>query len=244
MNDRKKRMQAGLTLLELLLAMTIAAILATALAYAFQAATHLQQAHTTRLAEQDATDRTEREITRILRGARITSTATDTSTFFQGISAGGQSDLGCDRLTLTTTAPGVPAATQDSADDFETQQAARGPVGGVTEISLSTTAVGDAGSHTGLFERIQHPSDGDPTQGGFESTMDADISQIGFQFWTGTQWISSWDTVATGDRRLPAAVQISYRLRSAPDNSVHVFVVAIPTSNVTASNPDSAQGLS
>ena len=244
MNHRKRRMQAGLTLLELLLALSIAVILGAALTYAFQAASNLQRSHTARMSELDETDHTEQEITRILRGALVTTTATDTSTFFQGVSAGGQSDLGCDRLTLTTTAPGVPAAARDSTDDFETQQAARGPVGGVTEISLSTTAVGDAGTHAGLFERIQHPSDGDPTQGGFESTLDPDISAIGFQFWTGAQWISSWDTVATGDRKLPMAVQVSYRLSKGTDNSVHVFVVSIPASTVTAAAPDTAQGVS
>jgi prepilin-type N-terminal cleavage/methylation domain-containing protein len=239
----RRRFQSGLTLIELLLALTIAAILGMALAFAFQAASRLQRAHTARMADQDATDRTEREITRVLRGARITATATDTTTFFQGVSAGSQTDLGCDRLTLTTTEPGVPTPSQESADDFETQHQARGPVGGLSEVSIGTTPVGDANSHTGLFERIQRPSDGDPTQGGMESTLNPEISQIGFQFWNGTAWISSWDTVATADRRLPAAVQVSYRLSNATDDMVHVFVVAIPASNVTAANPDSAQGL-
>jgi len=72
----------------------------------------------------------------------------------------------CERLGLPV--PNEPFPVTNTTDDFETQQTLYGPVGGVSEISLSTTAVGDAGSHTGLFERRQTPSDGDPTQGGTE----------------------------------------------------------------------------
>jgi type II secretory pathway pseudopilin PulG len=230
-----------LTLLELLLALALSSVLALALTFTFAAAMNLQKAQETSRATVDETDRTEQTITQIIRGAKISASATDTTTFFVGQDAGGSSDLGCDRLTLTTTAPGVPLASQDDADnDFETQQSQRGPVGGVAEISLSTTAVGGAGSRTGLFERIQRPSDGDPTQGGMESVLSANVSEIGFEFWNGTQWVSAWDTT-TGDRRLPAAVQVSYRLKNDSQSQTRVFVVNIPESDVTAQNPDTQQ---
>jgi hypothetical protein len=133
----------------------------------------------------------------------------------------------------------VPAAALNSQDDFETQQAARGPVGGLTEVSLGTTPIGNAGDKSGLFERIQRPSDSDPTQGGMESVLAPEITSIGFQFYDGTQFISAWDTT-TGSRRLPSAVQVSYKLKGDDDNVVHTFVVAIPASDVTAQNPYSA----
>lgn len=232
----------GFTIVEVLLALSLSAVLAAALGFTFSAAFRLQKSHTDGQAAADQTGRLEQEITRIIRGAKLTSTATDTASFFQGVNSGGETDLGCDRLTLTTTAPGTTVAAQtNTTDDFETQQTMYGPVGGVSEISLSTTAVGDAGSHTGLFERRQTPSDGDPTQGGTESVLDSDIDQIGFQFWNGTQYQTTWDTTA-GDRRLPASVQVSYRLKNDPEQIVHMFVVAIPASDVTALNPDSAQG--
>ena len=239
---RIHRHQAGLTLIELLLALTLGVILVAALGFTFSAAANLQKAHAARIATQDQTARVENEITSIIQGAKLTTTATDTTSFFQGVNSGAQTDLGCDRLTLTTTAPGVPMASQqDATNDFETQQTMRGPVGGVAEVSLSTTPVGDAGGRTGLFERTQRPSDGDPTQGGIEAVFDADISDIGFQFWNGQQWITTWDTTL-GDRRLPEAVQVSYILTADPQRQTHVFVVTVPESDVTQNNPDSAQG--
>lgn len=60
------------------------------------------------------------------------------------------------------------------------------------------------------------------------------MSEILFEFWDGTQWITSWDTDSDG-RRLPAAVRVTYRVSS--DTDEHSFVVRIPTSDVTADNP-------
>lgn len=237
----RTRSVRGLTLLELLLALALSAVLALALTFTFAAAMNLQKSQETRRATVDETDRTEQTLTQIIQGAKISATATDTTTFFIGQDDGGSTDLGCDRLTLSTTAPGVPMASQDdSDDDFETQQSKRGPVGGVSEISLGTTPVGDAGSRAGLFERIQRPSDGDPTQGGMESLLSSNVSEIGFEFWNGSQWVSVWDTT-NGDRRLPAAVQVSYRLKNDPQSQTRVFVVNIPESDVTTTNPDTAQ---
>ena len=179
----------------------------------------------------------------MLQAARLSSTTGDTTTYFQGVDDGASSDLGCDRVTFTTTAPGIPMTSLNSVDDFETQQDSIGPVGGLAEVSFGINPVGDAGDKTGLFERIQRPSDSDPTQGGLESVLDPDIDSIGFQFWDGNEWIQSWDTT-TGTRRLPQAVQVSYTIKGATDTTPRMFVVPIAASDVTSQDPYTSGGAS
>ena len=146
-------------------------------------------------------------------------------------------------MTFTTTSPAPPQrALDNSTDDFETQQTANGPVGGLAEISLGMTPIGNAGDKTGLFERVQRPSDGDPTQGGNESVLSADITSIGFQFWDGQQWLDTWDTTKMTPPRLPQSVQVTYKLKSEPNGITHLFVAPIPSSDVTPSNPVAAGG--
>lgn len=251
------RRRRGVTLIELLIVLVITAILASAIGYAFTAEMTMQRVEESRRADLDRSDATERRIARLLQGAKLLGlavpgaipiptaggppvTASPTAaagqtTYFEGLTEGGASDLGSDRLTFTTTAPALPLAALDGTDDFETQQGARGPVGGLAEVSLSVTPVGDPGGRVGLFERIQEPSDADPTQGGSESLVDSRIARIGFQFWDGTQWDTSWD--AATPPRLPQAVRVSYTLRGRPDSDVRVFDVPIPASDVDAQTP-------
>ena len=248
----------GVTLIELLIVLVITAILASAIGYAFTAELTMQRVEEARRADLERSDATERRIARLLQGAKLLgvavpgavpiptaagaspvtagpTAAAGQTTYFEGLTEGGASDLGSDRLTFTTTAPALPLASLDGTDDFETQQGARGPVGGLAEVSLSVTAVGDPGGRVGLFERIQRPSDADPTQGGSESLIDARIVRIGFQFWDGTQWDTSWD--AGTPPRLPQAVRVSYTLRGHLDSDVRVFDVPIPASDVDAQAP-------
>lgn len=262
----KNRCQRGLTLVELLIVMVITALLASAIGYAFTAELTLQRVQEARRADQSRSAATEREITRLLQGAKLSvadapveapaspegapaspegaaaepTRAAEQTTYFLGVADSGASDLGCDRLTFTTTAPGVPLAALGSADDFETQQSARGPVGGLAEVSLGTAPVGEAGERTGLFERLQRPADADPRQGGFESVLDPQIARIGFQFWDGQSWDAAWPVA--GPPRLPGAVRVSYTLRGQPESDVRVFVVPIPASDVDAQNPITAEG--
>ena len=257
--------QRGLTLIELLVVMVITAILASAIGHAFTAELTLQRVQETRRAQTDRSEALEREITRLLQGAKLsaaattaatpamptaattaiptaagTTAATETTTYFWGLAESGANDLGCDRLTFTTTAPAIPMAALGSTDDFETQQQARGPVGGLAEVSLCTTAVGDAGGRRGLFERIQRPSDSDPSQGGTETDLDFQVDRIGFQFWDGLEWVTTWSM--TSPPRLPAAVRVSYTLQGAPSTDIHVFVVPIPASDVDSDQPVSGEG--
>ena len=258
---QSSRRHRGLTLIELLIVLVITAILASAIGYAFTAELTMQRVEEARRADQDRSDATERRIARLLQGAKLTgaaapaavpslpvaggppvaagsAAAASQTTYFEGVAENGANDLGCDRLTFTTTAPALPLAALDGTDDFETQQGARGPVGGLAEVSLSVTPVGDAGGQAGLFERIQRPADADPTQGGFESLLDARIARLGFQFWDGAEWVTAWD--ATNPPRLPQAVRVSYTLRGRPDSDVRVFDVPIPASDVDAQTPQAA----
>jgi hypothetical protein len=243
-----------MTLVELLIVMAMTVVIAGALSVAFGAEVSLQRSQEAARAEADRSDLVERTITRLLAGARLSASATAPTTaatgaaaasaaatppitYFQGLSDGGATELGSDRITFTTTAPTVPMKSIDSQDDFETQQTDNGPVGGLAEVSLGMVAVGDPGDKTGLFERVQRPSDGDPTQGGMESVLGPDIASIGFQFWDGQQWLDTWDTTTMTPVRLPEAVQVTYRLKSEPNGPVHLFVAPIPASDVTALDP-------
>lgn len=234
------RRRRGVTLLELLIVLVMTALLAAALAYAFTAELTLQRRQDAHRATIRRTDAVEQAITNLLQGARLSSMPSNPATYFLGIADSNAGRLGCDRLTFTTTAPGVPMAALYSTDDFETQQQARGPIGGLAEVSLATTPVGEANGQTGLFERMQRPSDADPTQGGLERVLDPEIAEIGFLFWDGQQWVPTWDTT-TSARRLPQAVEVRYTLQGDPNSTVQMFVVPIPASDVSAQDP-AAQG--
>jgi prepilin-type N-terminal cleavage/methylation domain-containing protein len=254
---KARRRQAGLTLIELMITVAIMALLSAAVAAAFVAGLDAERTQARRRDAQRQTATTERRITALLEGAKLGASATDRTTYFvgdnvgdtlgpvgtgsgtanPGSTLGGDGDLGCSRLTFTTAAGDVPMRVRDDADDFETQQQKNGPVGGVAEVEWATTPVGDAGDKTGLFERLQRPSDGDPSQGGTETLLGAQIDQIGFQFWNGTDWVTTWDTINGTQRRLPAAVRVQYTLLGEPKGTLHAFVVPIPTSDVTAQNP-------
>lgn len=234
-----RRRRRGLTLLELLLSLCLMAVLASAISYAFVAGTDMQRLSDRRRSQRDDAAWLEQRITRLLEGARLTDDTTDAMTYFVGETSDGgdPGELGCDVLTFTTVAPGVPMAAQRSDDDFETQYEQRGPVGGVAEVCLSTTPTGDSGGRTGLFERVQRPADGDYTQGGLERALAASVSAIGFQFYNGTEWVDTWNTVVNGERRLPAAVLVQYALIDDEEGIVRTLVVPIPGSDVTETNP-------
>jgi prepilin-type N-terminal cleavage/methylation domain-containing protein len=238
----EKNRRAGVTLVELLVVVVLMAILTVAVGSAFVAGLDMERLQKQRRAQQERSDRLEQTVTRLLQGALITDDVDDATTFFVASSVEGDSQLGSDRLTFTTTGPGLSLAARENTDDFETQQAAQGPIGGVAEVSIGTTAFGDAGERTGLFQRVQRPADGDPTQGGREWLLDPQIGLVGFQFFNGTDWVDEWDTILGGDRRLPAAVRVSYVLKETPEDAVRSFVVTLPASDVNSLNPTNIGG--
>jgi type II secretory pathway pseudopilin PulG len=233
----QRRSRAGVTLIELLVVAVIMMILTLALSYVFAGGVDLERIQRQRQSRQSRLNLMEQRITIWIQSAKLGQDNDDATTYFIGLSESGDESLGSDRLTFTTLAPAVPLASQESQDDFETQQQTLGPIGGIAEVSLGLTPVADAGDRSGLFLRQQRPSDGDSTQGGLESLLEADIETIGFEFWNGNEWVTTWDTVQGGERRLPAAVRVNYRLRDSSEDAIHRFIVAIPTSDVDAQNP-------
>lgn len=137
---------------------------------------------------------------------------------------------------LTQQAQTMPSG-QSVVSDLQTLNTSYGPQGGIDEIAISMTPVGNPGAAPGgLYIREQRPADADYTQGGYERVLNPDIHSIGFEFYDGTQYLGSWDSTANGQRHLPAAVRITYTLNAEPDIQ-HVFVVALPLSDITPNNP-------
>lgn len=235
--DRRHAIK-GLSLIELLIGLLMMTVLAVALSYAFIAGVDMQRQHDKDKVGGDKTAAMEKRLTTLLKGTILTPALTDMTSYFEASSTYGANvtDLGSDTLTFTTSGLGVPMVSQTSQDDFETQTQEYGPIGGIDEVSWTVTSQGDPGNHTGLFERIQRPSDGDPTQGGYETLLTDTVERIGFQFWNGTTWVTSWDTIG-GQRRLPAAVMVSYVLKGDPSSTVKQLWISIPESDVTATNP-------
>ena len=231
-----RQREAGLTLIELLVAMGIGGIVVAASAVAFRAGVdHLYFSQRVLQTEQSKSDWTS-GLRQSLSCAAISSDANDTKSFFIASSDEASSDLGATRITFTSSYSYLPGGSLSAELTFDDVHDTYGPLGGLAEYSYGTVATGDAGNATGMFERIQRPVDADPLQGGFESLVSADVSEIGFQFWDGSEWLSEWDT-RSGTRRLPAAVKVQYRLTDESTDQLHQFVVIIPNSDVTVSNP-------
>jgi prepilin-type N-terminal cleavage/methylation domain-containing protein len=221
----------GFTLIELLVTAIIVGILTMALASAFAyGATFQNRSEASRQAEL-ARIQFEDRVRELLTNATITTDATDTSSFFlAGADAAGADD----RLTFTTEIPRVSGAQADSTDDFQTQNQEFGPRGGLEEVSMSLTPVGQAPQDSGIFIREQRPSDGDSTQGGYESSLDPDVTSIQWEFFDGVNWDTTWDST-TATRRIPAAVRVTYQLQN--EQNPRVFVVRLKNSDVTPTNP-------
>ncbi len=228
----------ALTLLELLIAITIMAIVVGAMAFTFSAGLSYEQTARRQRAETGQVEVLEKRLTRLIQSARLPENGeADSSGYFIAYSQSGDTALGAESITFQTTGDAVPLAARESQDNFETQHDTRGTVGGLAEVSLSLTAIGDPGNRTGLFERVQRPADGDPDQGGEERVLSPSVAQIGFEFYNGTEWVVSWDTTNGDEYRLPAAVRVNYRLSVDPDSVNRQLVVPIPASDVTADNP-------
>lgn len=260
--------RTGLTLLELLLALTFTALLATAMSFAygsaFKASGRLSAAIEPNLQQVQI----QQKITQFIQHAYLSSTTTDPNTYFTtnpisnppttsgtntSISAGSQSSTsssgssslsqygGSQELVLTAIGLPIPAAYIHSSDDFQTLNQDFGPSSGLAEISLSLNAAGSANNQTGLFLRVQQPADSDPTQGGVESLLIPNCTDVSFQFFDGTQWDPTWDTVSQTTKQLPSAVKVTYSINNGDPIT---FVVPVYTSNVTPQNPVTQTGSS
>lgn len=232
----------GLTLIELLLAATISAFIVVSVAGAYVTGINFEKGLNTSHDRDEAKVVFESRITNLIKGAFVTSDTADLSSYFVAqATADAGSTVGADTLTFTTTSEGVNSSLITSEDDFETLNQKYGPQGGLAEVSLSVTPVGDPAGKSGLFLREQRPSDGDATQGGYETLLSPDVTTIGFEFYDGTDWATEWDTLTDGTRRIPAAVRVTYTLSGEEDTN-HVILVRLANSDVTAINPVTVAG--
>jgi hypothetical protein len=129
---------------------------------------------------------------------------------------------------------------EDPNDDFETENTNYGPQGGIAEYAIGMTPVGDPSGQKGVILREQVPADQDATQGGYETILEPDITNISFEFYDGTQWQSSWNTFAQTTRQLPAAIRVSYTMPGEAQD--RVFIVGLAYTTVTPNNPALATG--
>lgn len=235
-------MKRGLTLLELLVAATMTVFITLAVTAAYvQGIRYTKQSSDARALE-GARIRFEDRIGSLLTLAELTSDTTDRFSYFIGQIGNGQSNSPAgnknntsDTLTFTVIGSRLPGAVLASTDDFETINKNFGPQGGVAEVSIEFTAVGTVPDNTsGIFLRLQRPADGDPTQGGTETVLDANVTELGFEFFDGTNWDPTWNT-QTGTRRLPSAVRMTYRIEG--DDTDRVVTYSLPMSDVTPDNP-------
>ncbi len=230
----------GITLLELMVSVVITAIIVAAAAQATAVALRHNAGVQASRVVSDRNEDFEARLRRLIELSYLSTVTTEASSFFIGGDNTGDTDSSMATagggLIFTILGEKLPADYLESTDDFETLNQTYGPRGGMTEVSLSLTPIGnDSGSQTGLFIRRQTPADGDPSQGGFESVFDSGVEQISFEFYDGTDWATSWDTQAMETPRLPAAVRVTYRRTN--DAADRIFVVRLPLSDVTPDNP-------
>jgi type II secretory pathway pseudopilin PulG len=232
---RSLRKGAGISLVELLAVFGVMVLILPAVGLAFVTGLNYRQRSEAATADAVADFQFEETIRRLLAGAFLSADINDESTYFiLEQSSGSVNDLGYS-LVFSTIADSFKNAALESQDDFQTLNENYGPQGGVQEVSLSLTPVGQVGNEQGLFLRRQRPPDSDYTQGGRESLLDSDIQSIQFECFDGEAWQTTWNTL-TDVRRLPAAVRVTYVLRQDPDVQ-RQFVVRLRLSDVTPDNP-------
>jgi hypothetical protein len=234
----------GMTLVELLIAVGVLLLIAIASVAAYGIGVRFQTDELPARRDAARLDRFERKLRSILESGYLSVGGTGAPTYFvagSGDVLSASTSQPADALTFTATWPPVPGSYMDSRDPFEALNAKFGPVGGLAEVSISATAVGDAGDRAGPYLRVQRPADGDITQGGFEETLDQGVTSVTFEFFDGTAWVTEWDTFSMPEARLPSAIRATYRWRDDPESD-RTLIVRLPLSDVTPENPAAIGG--
>ncbi len=226
------------TFVEFLVVIAMTAIILTALSGAYASAMDYVRRSPERLDAFQAETKIRRSLQRLTNQAYLSPEIDDLNSYFVATSASG-SGTTVDTLVFTTLTSPEGGFLRDEESDYETLAERFGPQGGITEVSLSTIAVGDEFEGEGLFVREQRPADGDITQGGQEYLLVPDARDVTFDFWDGLDWVTEWDTRAN-QRRLPAAVRISYYVG---DNDVYESrVFRLVNSDITSEDPLTIEG--
>ncbi len=222
-----------MTLIEIMVVLAVSVLLIASVSMAFDSGMKFQLSVPARDAELKSIVSLEDRLRTLIEGAYLTTDATDVTSNFATYASGG--DLAeIDTLVFTTIGVNPTSAFLTSEDEFESLNERFGPQGGLFEVSLSTVPVGETAIENALFLRTQSPPDGDPSQGGYESAFVQGIDLFQFEFFNGLEWYAEWNTTS-GQRRLPAAVRITYRLNS--DTIDRIMTVRLPHSDVTPENP-------
>jgi hypothetical protein len=232
----------GVTLIELLVVSFMTALITIGAATAFRASVDFQRNVLPQRERVVRIQRFEDRLRNLLSKAYISADENDTATYFALGSLTGETTTNEDDLptsvTFTTFGNAPTGGAVASVETFEEIHSKYGPQGGTAEYTLGTEPIGDAGDRTGLFLRTQRPSDGDPTQGGEEEVFFEGLQSIGFEAWDGTAWVTEWDSVSLQERRLPAALRITYRL-SDEANRPKTVIIRLAASDVTPQDPAS-----
>jgi type II secretory pathway component PulJ len=232
--------RSGLTLLELLVASIIGVIVVAGSGFAYQTAIKTQSRYTSRVERQAHITALLDRLTNLLQGAVLPTDAANPAGYFILNALTGSTSGQGQRLVFTAGGPSLRWDALRSQDDFETQNTKFGPQGGLLEVELGTETIGDSTPRDGLLIRTQRPADGDPTQGGEQEVLADEVSDLSFEFWDGTSWITEWDTQTQQTKRLPAAVRVRFQLTDETDP--RLLVVRIPASDVTIDDPLTTDG--
>lgn len=230
------RRQRGLTLIEVLVVVAITGLLTIYAAQSLIAGADYER----RIREASSRQRSDVELENDLRTfieSAFLSLENTQTTFFVGSEGLLNRDEGgsnADTLTFTRVGARLSSDALDY-DDFELANEEIGTVGGTEEVTISLSATGSASGKTGLFIRQQNPADGDPSQGGIERVLNANVTSISYEFWDGAAWQTVWDTRTQGTARLPAAVRITYRLSNSETD--RIVTLRLRNSDVTQDNP-------
>ena len=232
---RNRRTQ-GLTLIEVLVVVAITGLLTVYAAQALISGADYER----RIREASSRQRSDVELENDLRvfiESAFLSLENTQTTFFvgsEGLLNQGEGGSNADTLTFTRVGTRLSSDALDY-DDFELANEEIGTVGGTEEVTLSLSPTGSASGKTGLFVRQQNPADGDPSQGGTERVLNANVTSISYGFWDGATWQTVWDTRSQGTARLPAAVRITYRLSNSETD--RIVTLRLRNSDVTQDNP-------
>ena len=220
----------GVTLIEVLVAAVLSAVVAVSLSTAFAVTVRHQTNFERPRQDFEAIAFFEDRVRNLISKAVFTNDAGQ-STFLVGDSISGDTSVS-DRLMFSIIGFKPSGTIVESTDtDFGQRNQTFGTVGGVTEVALSTTPVGDATGRQGLFVRKQTPADSDHTNGGYESVLSDQVTNVSFEFWDSTAWVAVWDTAT--ETRLPEAIKVHYFLTADTDQE-HTFVVRLPNAQGAA----------
>jgi prepilin-type N-terminal cleavage/methylation domain-containing protein len=228
--------QRGISLIEMLVALAIVALTMGAVARTYIFGLGFERQYVRSIDERTLRQGLEDRITRLLGGAKLGGESgylvspIPASSLNKVQPGNGPLGSGSASLAWTSWTGSRPSSLTTAKQEFESLNSRFGPQGGATEVALSTVPAGDAGRLQGLFLREQRPPDTDATQGGEEGLLEAQVEDIRFSFYDGSDWADSWDSRGAQKDRLPTAVRTAYLLKG--QTRPHTFLVRLPLAKV------------